>query len=137
MRTLRSLPFLLLTACTLSIQVQNGWAELSWLGTEPVSEQKTMTVECPPTATTLRAVLRAAGTAGELTLVLVDPDGVERHHQNVQPGRCEIVQHWPVRGGAWKLHLTATGFAGSYALSLTTGDTPIKVALRVVDDRPR
>ena len=136
-RTLLSLALAPLAACSLAVCRNHAWSQCSWLGTEPSCEHRTISVDCDPAATGVRSHLRADGSAGELTLRLVDPAGVERHRQVVQGGRCEVTQDWPVQAGTWTLSVEAAGFAGSYSLELSAGDEPLAVRVEIAGDLPR
>jgi hypothetical protein len=136
-RTLVSAVLLSLGACATSISLNDNWSTWSWFGTEPSSERATLTIECAPDATRVRTHLRADGAAGELTLRLVDPRGVERHRQVVHVGRCEVEQTWPVQAGVWTLHVEPNDFSGSYSLELSARDEPIPVRVELAGDPPR
>lgn len=136
-RSLAALLLVPLAACSMSVHMNSNWSQCSWLGTEPSSEHRTMTIACPAAATRMHTNLRADGSAGELTLHLIDPAGVERHHQVVRAGHCEVQQDWPVQEGTWALRIEPADFVGSYSVELSASDDPIDLRVEIAGDPPR
>lgn len=136
-RTLAAPIVLALGACSASIHLHSDWAEASWLGTEPTTESRTLTIACAPAATAVHATLRTDGTDGSLTLRVVDPAGVERLRQVVERGRSSVEQTLPAQIGTWTLQLDAAAWSGSWSVALEANDTPIEVHVEVAADTPR
>lgn len=126
-----------LAACSATIHLDQSWSSWAWLGTEPCNEAKTLTADCAAAATRVDGHLRVHGSSGSLVLRIVDPNGVERHHQTVHGGSCEVSQRWPAIAGTWKLRVEPADFVGNYAVELTAGDEPITVRVDVAGDTPR
>lgn len=124
----------LLACCTATVHLNSSWSSWSWMSAEPSSERHHLEIECAKVATTVTTDLRAHGTAGELVLRLVDPDGVERHHQVVRAGETEVKQSWPAHPGAWRLFVEPADFAGSYSIAMEANDAPIVIQVRVAGD---
>ncbi|MBZ0151321.1 MAG: hypothetical protein K8J09_07285 [Planctomycetes bacterium] len=127
----------LLTSCTATVHTNCHWATSSWMGDEPKDERHELAIECEPVATTVSTEVRAQGTAGELLLRLVDPDGVERHRQVVRTGETEGRQSWPARVGTWRLFVEPAAFCGSYSITMAATDQPIVIRVRLAEDLRR
>jgi len=125
-----------LAACSTSIHLQSTWSTWSSTSIQPATATKVLTVDCGDAATSVATKLRTGATGGELELRLVDPDGVERHHQVVQGGTCETTQAWPARLGRWTLHVESKDFTGSCRVELAANDTPIEVRVDLAVEAP-
>lgn len=119
------LPLFLASACSFSLHQVSHWATASWCGDGPFTGTKTLRVECPAAANSVRICATTACTGGDLTLVLVDPAGVERHRETVRRGQREARTSWPAATGTWQLQVEASGFCGSWSTELGASDEPV------------
>jgi hypothetical protein len=81
----------------------------------------------------VRADLNCDTNAGDLSLRLVDPSGVERHVESVQ-GRRKSSLRWPAQTGIWQLHVTAKDLVGSWSAEFAATDQPVGVTVGVSID---
>ena len=95
---------------------------------------KTLTVDCPESATTMRLNLTTNGTDGELALLLVDPAGVERHRETLRGGSREATLRWPASPGLWVLQVTPKDFTGSYGVELCDRNEPVAIQVNIAGD---
>ncbi len=120
-------PLLCIAACSISFHRVNHWDHASWCGDEPVTMTRSLRVDAPADASSVRIGITVSCTAGDLTWALVDPAGVERHRQAVCPGNHEAEANWPATPGDWQLHLSTVGFCGSWSVTLGACDEPVMV----------
>jgi hypothetical protein len=125
------LPSLLVLSPACTSHPPDGFGQWAWLGVEPSSEPEAVSAFCSPSSVGVRTQMRADGTAGELTLRLLDPAGVERHRAVVRAGHCEVVQHWPVQVGEWTLRAEPDRFTGSYSIQVSAGSDPDPVIVEI------